>query len=65
MVYNPVEEDNRSVLKIMLSEDDGQTWKYSKTIDEEPNQIFTFPTIRESDFDNRIHISYTLTVQGY
>jgi len=49
----------------MLSEDDGKTWKYSKTVDEAPGdntQSFTFPTIRESVIDNRIHISYTLTI---
>jgi len=65
MVYNP-QTKGRDPLAISLSDDQGETWPYSRTLqtsltsDAAKGKEFSYPTAREDRFDDgKIHVSYT------
>lgn len=60
LVYNP-QTRGRDPLSISLSEDGGQTWKYTRVLEHlDGKQEFSYPTIREDKkLDGLIHVSYT------
>lgn len=60
LAYNP-QTRGRDPLSISLSEDGGQTWKYTRVLEHlDGKQEFSYPTIREDKMqDGVIHVSYT------
>jgi len=58
IVYNPTHHE-RYPLRISLSEDEGETWHYSRDLETgQSGNEFSYPTILQSS-DGYIHVSYT------
>ncbi len=57
MVYNN-SETSRSVLNIALSEDDGNTWRFNKILENEKGMEFSYPVIIQGS-EGLVHITYT------
>jgi len=57
LAYNDSETD-RHTLAISLSDDEGQTWKWTKHLEDDRNGSFAYPCVIQTR-DGKIHISYT------
>jgi len=57
LVYNK-SENSRSVLNLILSEDEGKTWGFEKILEQEKGEEFSYPAIIQ-DKEGFIHITYT------
>ncbi len=57
LAYNPTEDD-RDVLRLSLSEDDGQTWSHHVDVENDPSFEFSYPYLIQSD-NGEIHLGYT------
>ncbi len=58
MIYNPLER-GRNILRISLSEDEGQTWAWSRDIEsEEAGRMSHYPAIIEDEV-GVIHVAYS------
>lgn len=58
IMYNPTHNE-RYPLRISLSEDEGETWRYSRDLETgHSGNEFSYPTILQSA-DGYIHVSYT------
>lgn len=64
LAYNP-QTTGRDPLALSLSEDGGETWKYTRLLEhEDGKQEFSYPTLREDvHLDGVIHVSYTFKRQ--
>lgn len=58
MVYNDKEDSPRDRLALSISEDEGQTWKWTRHIENSPGERFDYPSIVQST-DGSLHVSYT------
>lgn len=61
LVYNH-STTKRTPLNIALSEDEGETWKYNKILEDGPGE-YSYPQIIQTQ-DNLIHIVYTYLRRG-
>lgn len=57
------EDDGRYRLSLYLSDDEGQTWKWKRTLenDEQKNGRFSYPCLIQTD-DGLLHISYSYSI---
>ncbi len=57
------EDDGRYRLSLYLSDDEGQTWKWKRTLenDEQKNGRFSYPCLIQTD-DRLLHITYSYSV---
>ena len=64
LAYNP-QTTGRDPLALSLSEDGGETWKYTRLLEhEDGKQEFSYPTLREDvRLDGVLHVSYTFKRQ--
>ncbi len=62
MVYNDKEGSPRDRLAISLSEDEGQTWKWTRHIEDTPGGRFDYPSIIQTQ-DGTIHITYSYNLK--
>jgi len=62
MVYNDL-EDGRYSVAISLSDDEGETWKWTKHLekDETKNGSFSYPSVIQNK-DGMIHVSYSYRI---
>lgn len=59
MVYNRSEiEDDRHILTIALSQDEGKTWPWQRDLESTPGGRFHYPSVIQTR-DGRVHVSYT------
>lgn len=57
LAYNDSETD-RHTLAISLSDDESQTWKWTKHLENDPDCSFAYPCVIQTR-DGRIHVTYT------
>ena len=62
MVYNDKEEEPRDRLAISISEDFGETWRWTRHIEDTPGGRFDYPSIIQSK-DGSLHVSYSYSVK--
>ncbi len=65
-VSNCQDNERRSVLSVALSEDEGKTWPYRRTIEmdtRDGNGKYHYPAV-VADENNQIHITYTIDYGG-
>lgn len=65
-VSNCLDNERRSVLSVALSEDEGKTWPYRRTIEmdtRDGNGKYHYPAV-VADENNQIHITYTIDYGG-
>jgi len=62
MVYNDKEEDPRDRLAISISEDGGDTWRWTRHIEATPGERFDYPSIIQS-MDGSLHVSYSYNLR--
>lgn len=58
MVYNDTEEDPRDRLAVSMSEDRGQTWRWTRHLENTPGERFDYPSIIQSP-DGSLHATYS------
>lgn len=63
MVYNDIESDRYSVA-VSLSDDEGQTWKWTKQLewDDTKKGSFSYPSVIQTK-DGLIHVSYSYRIE--
>ncbi len=62
MVYNDVEESPRDQLAISISDDNGKTWKWTRHLENVPDERFDYPSIVQ-DPDGTIHVTYSYKLE--
>lgn len=63
MVYNDKESGARDQLAISISEDRGETWKYTRHLENTPESRFDYPSIIQAE-DGSIHVTYSFNLQS-
>ena len=58
MAYNDKETEPRDRLAVSISEDMGETWKWTRHLEDVPGQRFDYPSIIQSK-DGSLHVSYS------
>ena len=63
MVYNDIESDRYSVA-VSLSDDEGQTWKWTKQLERDDTKkgSFSYPSVIQTK-DGLIHVSYSYRIE--
>ena len=61
LVYNDSTR-NRSTLAISLSDDEGQTWKWTRHLERHPTGAYHYPAVIQGD-DGTIHAVYSVFVK--
>ena len=60
LVYNDTEE-GRSSLVVSLSDDEGKSWKWTRSLEKQPGGSFHYPAMTQGK-DGRIHVIYSYFV---
>jgi predicted neuraminidase len=63
MVYNDKEAEPRDRLAISISEDFGETWIWTRHLEDTPGQRFDYPSIVQSK-DSTLHVSYSYNLRS-
>ena len=58
LVYNNKEEKPRDKLAVSISTDHGQTWKWTRQLEDTPGARFDYPSIIQTK-DGMIHVTYS------
>jgi predicted neuraminidase len=58
LVYNNKVEEPRDRLAISISNDEGQTWQWTRQLEDEPGGRFDYPSIIEAA-DGSLHVTYS------
>ncbi len=62
MAYNDKEEEPRDRLAISISEDFGETWKWTRHVEDTTGKRFDYPSIIQSK-DGSLHMSYSYNLR--
>lgn len=62
MVYNDL-ENGRHRLAVSLSDNDGESWKWTSYLENNKEGSFSYPTVIETK-DGMIHVSYSWSIQN-
>lgn len=62
LVYNNKEEGPRDKLAISISTDKGQTWRWTRQLEDTPGGRFDYPSIIQSK-DGTIHVTYSYNLE--
>jgi predicted neuraminidase len=58
MIYNDKEQGPRDSLAVSISEDRGETWKWTRRLEDTPDSRFDYPSIVEAR-DGTLHATYS------
>ncbi|HNR33330.1 MAG TPA: exo-alpha-sialidase, partial [Candidatus Hydrogenedentes bacterium] len=61
MIYNDSEEE-RDRLAVSISEDRGQTWRWTRHIENAPGKRFDYPSLVQTP-DGALHATYSLNTK--
>ena len=62
MIYNDTEQDPRDRLAVSISEDRGQTWPWTRHLENTPGDRFDYPSLVEAA-DGTLHASYSYNLK--
>jgi predicted neuraminidase len=62
MIYNDVEDSPRDKLAVSISDDRGQTWKWTRHLEDTPDGRFDYPSIVQAK-DGTLHASYSYNLE--
>ncbi|MCC6694840.1 MAG: exo-alpha-sialidase [Candidatus Hydrogenedentes bacterium] len=62
LVYNDIEEGSRDQLAVSISEDRGQTWRWTRHLENTPDQRFDYPSIVQAK-DGTLHATYSYNLE--
>jgi predicted neuraminidase len=62
MVYNDKEESPRDRLAVSLSTDGGETWRWTRHLENTPGQRFDYPSIVQG-VDGLLHVTYSYNLK--
>lgn len=62
LVYNDTTQ-GRKRLAVSISEDEGQTWKWTRHLEDEPSGAYHYPAVTQGK-DGTIHVVYSYFVDG-
>ena len=62
LVYNDIEEGQRDQLAVSISEDRGQTWRWTRHLENTPDKRFDYPSIVQAK-DGTLHVTYSCNTE--
>jgi hypothetical protein len=62
MVYNDKESGDRDQLAVSISHDRGETWPYTRHLENTPQSRFDYPSVIQA-LDGSIHVTYSYNLQ--
>jgi predicted neuraminidase len=62
MIYNDTEKDPRDRLAVSISEDRGETWRWTRHLEMAPGQRFDYPSMIQTP-DGCLHASYSYNLK--
>ncbi|GMV91012.1 MAG: hypothetical protein AMXMBFR82_07900 [Candidatus Hydrogenedentota bacterium] len=62
MAYNDVEEGPRDKLAVSISDDRGETWKWTRHLEDTPDGRFDYPSIVQAK-DGTLHATYSFNLE--
>jgi len=62
LIYNDVEDSPRDKLAVSISDDRGETWKWTRHLEDTPDGRFDYPSIVQAK-DGTLHASYSYNLE--
>ena len=62
LIYNDKEQSPRDRLAVIISDDDGETWKWKRHLEDTPGGRFDYPSIIQSK-DGTLHATYSYNLK--